>query len=372
MVDRHDVPANPSSSSRRVGKKIKSYLHKGSPSDKQQSDRRRNFIKGSLMAFLGSEISSVDSKGDPSKHAEPIPQHTASSHSELEEDPYPSVDATTEPRTKRTNIFHSMFKSPINHRQKKNVIQRRKMAEAQLEKDKKANARALPAVPSGLMVPDLDEPSTTLTSISDPKTHLAVHTEKHPTEKLVKSKPSAHTRPTKRRLHLKKTESQVGSTDRSTGHDSATPKTEKPKDGIVGNGDDGATLHSTFETLNNVEWGDLEFGVVGIGSVERLKMLQHRKASRRASFGGHPTYVSFDARPTTVVNIGSLHPKVNRRMSCGPLVSNPNNWGDTEHPEIPDHPSVNENAKRPPSLRKWASRRRDKSRSQKGTPIDTL
>lgn len=369
MVNRHDdVPSNHTPSNIRRGKKVKSYLQRGSPSDKQKSEKRRNFIKGSLMALLGSaentsSPATVDSKSDETNHIETLPLNSKSLRHETDNGHYPAVHpaSDTKTKTKRANIFHTMFKSPISSRQKHKIIERKKIPEAHIEKEKETKSNTLAS--TLLLVPDLEDTMTTTTSSSDHNSHRSKPSETISGRKYLKSMGSAQSRESeKRRVNRKKEESQVPNTERSIGPICKPTETEgrhniNSADGCIG--DKVTSLRDTFDRFEDVEWGHLEFGEVGIDSVDRLKMLQDRKARRRASFGGQPTYVNFDAKPTPVVEIGSHPPKVCRRLSCGPLTSNRSKLGDTDRPSVPA--PLHMNPKKAPSVRKWSSRRRDKS-----------
>lgn len=329
------------------------------------------------MAFLGSaemtlSSATADSEDDVKHQVDPIPQDNASSRPETEKDHHytvdPTSDAKTKTKTKRTNFFKAIFKSPISSHQKKKTIGRRKIIEAQPKKDKEANSTMV--LSSTLMIPDLDDPVTIHTASSDQSVRLSLPSEISMVYS--KSKSSAHSRESgKRRVYPKKKEAQVQSTDRSTRPKNAAIVPEGQNRSLSGDSssdEKGASLRARFQRFNDVEWGDLELCVVGVDKVDSLTLLRDRKARRRASFGGQPTFVNFDARPTPVVDLGSQRPKVCRRMSCGPLVSNRDDWGETEHPAIAAPPRW----KKYPSLRKMNSRRRDKSRYHRGKPIDAL
>lgn len=275
------------------------------------------------MAFLGSQTmtSTQNSLAEPASLAVPTRQHTASSRIGDEEDPYPNVFTTSEAKsnTTQSNLFYAMFKSPIGQRRKKRSMGR-KMAGAQLTKEDKATHPALQVPRTIFMVPDLDDPKTLGTSGSSPMTRRTFAATTHETNSDVvesnkKSKFFASMRATKRGLHLRKQ-------DRSHAPNAAAGRNETKTDDSCMDGGDAQNEPAAFESVSDLEWGNLEWGVVSNNSQDRLAMLLHQKATRRASHGGQSTCVNFDARQTSSVETGSRHPKVTRRLSCGPLVSN--------------------------------------------------
>jgi hypothetical protein len=368
MVETDMVASNSASSTDRRKKKTRPYRR----SDKHVSDSRRSFIKESLLAFLGSEMtppSEPSSKGNPTHIlADSITQHTArSSRCGVEEDCHPPVGApdAKSNATRSKKIFSSIFKSPINQRRKK--ILAGEIARENLDKEMMANAAAVKC--PGLMVPDFDDTITTSgNSTSDPllisngnKTRGST-----PIETSKQTNHLAYTREKRRGRRFKKKEPNVKPKDRSAGLETSPAETEMKTDDMIG-GEEATQgkKFSTFENLDGIDWGNLEWGTIGEDSLFR-----HQRGRRRASCCGQPSHISLDTAPKGDVDGGPRHLKAMRPMSCSRLVSKIADWGDAEHQTIkgeanPEHSSMNDDAKKP-SMRKLRSRRCNKSLNAKG------